>query len=51
MRILQMTFFIFCLLTFPGQKERKKKWDEKHQAAIAEAVKLLDEFDKVGILF
>ncbi|KAE9464869.1 hypothetical protein C3L33_03223, partial [Rhododendron williamsianum] len=43
---LKMTFFIFCLLTFPGQKERKKKWDEKHQAAIAEAVKLLDEFDK-----
>ncbi|XP_058205932.1 tripeptidyl-peptidase 2 isoform X1 [Rhododendron vialii] len=33
-------------LTSRLKKERKKKWDEKHQAAIAEAVKLLDEFDK-----
>lgn len=29
------------------QKERKKRWDEKNQEAIAEAVKQLDEFDKV----
>lgn len=29
------------------QKERKKKWDEKNQEAIAEAVKQLEEFDKV----
>lgn len=29
------------------QKERRKKWDEKHQEAIAEAVKNLDEFDQV----
>lgn len=33
------------------QKERKKKWDEKNQEAIAEAVKQLDEFDKVRHLF
>ena len=29
------------------QKERRKKWDEKHQEVIAEAVKNLDEFDQV----
>lgn len=29
------------------QKERKKRWDEKNQEAIAEAVKQLDEFEKV----
>ena len=29
------------------QKERKKKWDESHQEAVAAAVKQLDEFDKV----
>lgn len=29
------------------QKERKKKWDEKNQEAIANGVKKLDEFDKV----
>lgn len=29
------------------QKERKKEWDEKNQEAIAEAVKQLDDFDKV----
>ncbi|KAL8257342.1 hypothetical protein R6Q59_029383 [Mikania micrantha] len=28
------------------KKERKKKWDEKHQETIAEAVKQLEEFDK-----
>ncbi|GAB2222014.1 hypothetical protein Drorol1_Dr00013211 [Drosera rotundifolia] len=28
------------------KKERKKKWDEKNQAAIAEAVKNLDAFDQ-----
>ncbi|THG01089.1 hypothetical protein TEA_016291 [Camellia sinensis var. sinensis] len=33
-------------LTSRLKKERKKKWDEKHQEAIAEAVKCLDEFDK-----
>ncbi|XP_028125538.1 tripeptidyl-peptidase 2-like isoform X1 [Camellia sinensis] len=34
------------MLTSRLKKERKKKWDEKHQEAIAEAVKCLDEFDK-----
>ncbi|KAF9624676.1 hypothetical protein IFM89_012947 [Coptis chinensis] len=29
------------------QKEKKKKWDEKNQEAIAEAVKNLDQFDQV----
>lgn len=29
------------------QKERKRRWDEKNQEAIAEAVKQLDQFDKV----
>ena len=29
------------------QEERKKKWDEKNQEAIAEAVKNLQEFDQV----
>ena len=38
-------------LIFLGQKERKKKWDEKHQEAIAEAVKCLDEFDKVASFY
>ncbi|XP_011076155.1 tripeptidyl-peptidase 2 isoform X2 [Sesamum indicum] len=33
-------------LTDRLKKERKKKWDEKNQEAIAEAVKQLDEFDK-----
>ncbi|CAL5327928.1 unnamed protein product [Camellia sinensis] len=33
-------------LTSRLKKERKKKWDEKHQEAIAEAIKCLDEFDK-----
>ncbi|KAL7204681.1 hypothetical protein ACSBR2_017734 [Camellia fascicularis] len=33
-------------LTSRLKKERKKKWDEKHQEAIAEAVRCLDEFDK-----
>lgn len=30
------------------QKERKKKWDEQNQEAIANGVKKLDEFDKVA---
>lgn len=29
------------------QKERKKKWDERNQEAIANAVKIVDEFDQV----
>ncbi|GAB2265195.1 tripeptidyl-peptidase II Tpp2 [Dionaea muscipula] len=33
-------------LTSRLKKERKKKWDEKNQAAIAVAVKNLDEFDQ-----
>ncbi|XP_010255392.1 PREDICTED: tripeptidyl-peptidase 2 [Nelumbo nucifera] len=33
-------------LTSRVKKERKKKWDEKNQEAIAEAVKQLDEFDQ-----
>ncbi|KAL0304275.1 UNVERIFIED_CONTAM: Tripeptidyl-peptidase 2 [Sesamum radiatum] len=33
-------------LTDRLKKERKKKWDEKNQEAVAEAVKQLDEFDK-----
>ncbi|KAL8049655.1 hypothetical protein ABFX02_06G033300 [Erythranthe guttata] len=33
-------------LTDRLKKERKKRWDEKNQEAIAEAVKQLDEFDK-----
>ncbi|XP_031094573.1 tripeptidyl-peptidase 2 isoform X2 [Ipomoea triloba] len=33
-------------LTSRVKKERKKKWDEKNQEAITEAVKQLDEFDK-----
>ncbi|XP_009617650.1 tripeptidyl-peptidase 2 [Nicotiana tomentosiformis] len=33
-------------LTSRVKKERKKRWDEKNQEAIAEAVKQLDEFDK-----
>ncbi|KAF5951388.1 hypothetical protein HYC85_009332 [Camellia sinensis] len=38
-------------LTSRLKKERKKKWDEKHQEAIAEAVKCLDEFDKVASFY
>ncbi|XP_027110305.2 tripeptidyl-peptidase 2 isoform X1 [Coffea arabica] len=33
-------------LTSRLKKERKKKWDESHQEAVAAAVKQLDEFDK-----
>ncbi|KAL3524283.1 hypothetical protein ACH5RR_017117 [Cinchona calisaya] len=33
-------------LTSRLKKERKKKWDERNQEALAEAVKQLDEFDK-----
>ncbi|KAL2550422.1 Tripeptidyl-peptidase 2 [Forsythia ovata] len=33
-------------LTSRLKEERKKRWDEKNQEAIAEAVKQLDEFDK-----
>ncbi|KAL7003416.1 tripeptidyl-peptidase II Tpp2 [Sarracenia purpurea var. burkii] len=33
-------------LTSRLKRERKKKWDEKHQEAIVEAVKDLNEFDK-----
>lgn len=33
-------------LTSRVKKERKKKWDEKNQEAIAQAVKHLDEFDQ-----
>lgn len=32
---------------FTLQSERKKKWEEKNQEAIAKAVKHLDEFDQV----
>lgn len=33
---------------FSLQKERKKKWDDKNQEAIADGVKKLEEFDKVS---
>ncbi|XP_069152321.1 tripeptidyl-peptidase 2 isoform X2 [Solanum lycopersicum] len=33
-------------LTSRVKKERKRRWDEKNQEAIAEAVKQLDQFDK-----
>ncbi|WKA07238.1 hypothetical protein VitviT2T_025087 [Vitis vinifera] len=36
-------------LTSRLKKERRKKWDEKHQEVIAEAVKNLDEFDQKHI--
>jgi tripeptidyl-peptidase-2 len=29
------------------QKERKKKWDEENQEAISDALKQLNEFEKV----
>ncbi|XP_057476526.1 tripeptidyl-peptidase 2-like isoform X2 [Actinidia eriantha] len=38
--------FFTDTLTSRLKKERKKKWDEKHQEAIAEAIKHLNEFDK-----
>ncbi|RVW41976.1 Tripeptidyl-peptidase 2 [Vitis vinifera] len=38
-------------LTSRLKKERRKKWDEKHQEVIAEAVKNLDEFDQGILLF
>lgn len=31
------------------QKERKKKWDESNQGAISEALKELNDFDKVWL--
>ncbi|KAF9604037.1 hypothetical protein IFM89_001397 [Coptis chinensis] len=34
------------LVNVRKEKERKKKWDEKNQEAIAEAVKNLDQFDQ-----
>ncbi|KAK4492767.1 hypothetical protein RD792_000087 [Penstemon davidsonii] len=34
-------------LTDRLKKERKKRWDEKNQEAIADAVKQLDQFDKI----
>ncbi|PHT87253.1 hypothetical protein T459_09359 [Capsicum annuum] len=37
-------------LTSRVKKERKRRWDEKNQEAIAEAVKQLDQFDKVNVL-
>ncbi|KAF6162220.1 hypothetical protein GIB67_008349 [Kingdonia uniflora] len=39
--------FFTDTLTSRLKKERKKKWDEKNQEAIAEAVKQLSEFDQV----
>lgn len=42
-----MSSYPFVSLICHAQKERKKKWDEKNQEAIAQAVKQLDEFDKV----
>ncbi|KAI9162128.1 hypothetical protein LWI28_024106 [Acer negundo] len=38
--------FFTDTLTSRLKKERKKKWDEKNQEAIAKAIKQLDEFDK-----
>ncbi|KAI6696312.1 hypothetical protein NL676_016431 [Syzygium grande] len=35
-------------LTSRLKKERKKKWDERNQEAIANAVKIVDEFDQYG---
>ncbi|RWW15835.1 hypothetical protein GW17_00020311 [Ensete ventricosum] len=34
-------------LSYITQRERKKKWDEKNQEAISEALRQLNEFDKV----
>ncbi|CAH9123538.1 unnamed protein product [Cuscuta epithymum] len=43
----KMVFELFTDgLTSRVKKERRKKWDEKNQEAIAEAVKQLDDFDK-----
>ncbi|KAK3220700.1 hypothetical protein Dsin_014670 [Dipteronia sinensis] len=43
----KMVFEFFTdTLTSRLKKERKKKWDEKNQEAIAKAIKQLDEFDK-----
>ncbi|CAA0834352.1 Tripeptidyl-peptidase 2 [Striga hermonthica] len=43
----KLVYEIFAnTLTDRVKKERKKKWDEKNQEAIAEAVKQLGEFDK-----
>lgn len=39
-------YSLLCLLLVV-QKERKKKWDEKNQEAISDAVKQLFDFDKV----
>ncbi|XP_010662736.1 tripeptidyl-peptidase 2 isoform X3 [Vitis vinifera] len=36
-------------LTSHLKKERRKKWDERHQESIAEGINLLDEFDKKRI--
>lgn len=40
------SFYLFEICNLE-QKERKKKWDEKLQETVAEAVKQLDELDKV----
>ncbi|XP_026379744.1 tripeptidyl-peptidase 2-like isoform X1 [Papaver somniferum] len=43
----KMVYELFTdTLTSRLKKERKKKWDEKNQEAIAEAVKQLQEFDQ-----
>lgn len=49
---LSLTYVIFVIFKlFCVQKEREKRWDEKNQEAIAEAVKQLDAYDKVGASF
>lgn len=50
--IFHIILLYFCLLVgLPHitQKERKKKWDEKNQEAISEALWQLNEFEKVFI--
>lgn len=45
--ILNNQVFCLCPIMFTLQSERKKKWEEKNQEAIAKAVKHLDEFNQV----
>lgn len=48
--VLHCPNFLYpTLIAARVQKERKKRWDEKNQEAIAEALKQLDDFDKVVI--
>ena len=46
-----VAYFCLCEICNLEQKERKKIWDENNQETIAEAVKQLEEFDKVCSLW